>query len=171
MAFVSPYGPINRPYYGASWTGCIEPELWKKLVFEWYGLTPMPADKWTSGARHPAQVVGKRVPVGDRSLRLWDHARAWRDSDGVKVVTLEPWGSPFERGPEFEELAGVCVDLGISTVFEGRSPYGASYILFLKRTGSPLRGLRVPGVRDLPSGFTSFDQPAPSRRLELVRDR
>ena len=145
---------MSRRFYGATETGDgTNDRTWKKLMPDWYGLPPLRGDGWIWGARCPHQIVGKRCPsdgmdCGGRLLsRLWDHARAWRDSDGIKVVTLEPWGNPFTSGAEYEKLLDGLAEHGVRVAFEGRSPYGASYVLFLKRRDATFCGVPVEGTR------------------------
>lgn len=149
-------GPINRRHYGATtYSMGTDDSVWKKLMGEWYGLKPVPGDGWLRGSWSLDWVAKRRCALpdcGDSDLHelapVWDHTRAWRDRDGEKVLTLEPYGNPFETYPaaQFASLRRMCEDRGLDIGFEGRSPYGASYILFLKRADVPLLGL--PGPRN-----------------------
>jgi len=135
------HGPISRLHYGACIDGNFtDDRAHKQLMRDWYGLTPMTGHSWRYGAQCPHHVVGRRCELHYNLPAIWDHPRAWRDSDGIKVVTLEPWGNPFASVEEYARLEAECQDFGINIRFEGRSPYGASYILFLKRAGVPLQG-------------------------------
>lgn len=49
------------------------------------------------------------------------------------MITLEPYGNPFDAVDIYGEMERNLADLGLITCFEGRSPYGASYILFVMR--------------------------------------
>ena len=136
-------GPITRQHYGAVTTGGTDDRIHKQLMTQWYGLTPMTGPSWRRGARCPHHVIGKRCTehrcVPTRTL--WDHARAWRDTDGIKVITLEPWGDPFQSADDYQTLQTQLAALNINITYEGRSPYGASYVLFLKARTAPLQGI------------------------------
>lgn len=129
--------PVPRPYYAATASGSADSDVHKKLMLEWYGLTPVRGSAWYSWADCPCRLVSKRCgnecspwTVRDGYSGIWDHARAWRNADGELVITMEPWGSPYDAAYVFARLAKELRELGIVTCFEGRSPYGASYILF-----------------------------------------
>jgi hypothetical protein len=146
-------GPINRLHYGAIHTGYgTDHDIWQKLMWDWYGLKPESDDGWRRGAWDLEWLAEPSCELPEIGVHypspVWDHARAWRDRDGEKVVTLEPYGNPFETHSSamFADLRSLCEARGIDISFEGRSPYGASYILFLKRAETPLLGL--PGRRD-----------------------
>lgn len=133
--------PVPRAHYAASVSGCTDDSVHRRLMTEWYGLTPVRGTGWMEWARCPHRLAGVRCPTGDpsncaltapyRECGIWDHARAWRDVHGDLVFTLEPWGNPFDRAAEFAEVERELRGLGIATSFEGRSPYGASYVLFI----------------------------------------
>lgn len=135
-------GPMDRPRYGATGAGYTNDAVWKKLMRDWYGLRPVAGDGWMAYCPH--RLIGKRCNGYNRyggppcvwmTLNrpvVWDHARAWRDRAGVMVITLEPYGSPRQLGELERDLSA----MGVVSYFEGRSPYGASYILFLKRAGA-----------------------------------
>jgi hypothetical protein len=137
------FGPIARPYYGATESSCTDNTIWRRLMRQWYGLRAVKGWNWREYAYCPHWLIGKRCPerlghelcsfkhVRAFEYPVWDHARAWRDEDGCRVVTLEPFSNPFDQVNDFEHLQGTLTDIGITTSFEGRSPYGASYILFL----------------------------------------
>jgi len=146
-------GPIDRPHYGsAEATASTDEAVWKRLTHEWYGLTPVRGMNWCYWAYCPHWIIGKRCPTlqrrtgdyiyhdkhhcrntwrHDHNPLLWDHARAWRNAAGELVITLEPWGNPYDYAPSFHALERDLDALGIVTCFEGRSPYGATYIMFL----------------------------------------
>ena len=134
--------PVPRRYYGATATGGTDDRVWKRLMREWYGLTPCRGDAWETWARCPHHVGSGRCPRNCREWEsshrpLWDHARAWRDLDGNVVITLEPWGDPFHEAEAYARLTAELDAHGIRVGFEGRSPYGASYLLALKRRRAP----------------------------------
>lgn len=129
----------------------------KRLMKKWYGLTPFEYD-WVYPC--PYRLLGEHEPELDEfgeyegprytgfsdrddqlchcdSVRVykhtpgfqlvWDHARGWNDKFGRPVITLEPYGFP-----KIEEVESFVAPLErIRIGFEGRSPYGASYVLFL----------------------------------------
>jgi hypothetical protein len=142
--------PIQRPLYAATVTGGTDERMWKRLMKQWYGLTPAHGDNWDGWAECPHRLVKQRcesstsggycrwVREGDWHRLPWDHARAWRNSDGELVITLEPWGNPFDIADTFAALKRHLDDLGVAVSFEGRSPYGASYILFLMSADTDL---------------------------------
>ncbi|MBS4103885.1 hypothetical protein [Tsukamurella paurometabola] len=136
-------GPLRRRHYGApAATGNTDDAVWKQLMDEWYGLKPVRGDNWLLWAACPHRLIGKRCRCGGLPWQttysdVWDHARAWRNGDGTLVITLEPWGNPFDQTAQFVDLERDLTELGITTAFEGRSPYGASYILFLIAADSP----------------------------------
>ena len=79
---------------------------------DWYGLIPLPGVRWWSAAQCPHRLVRRRcesgycrwVRDGGWNWPLWDHARAWRNTDGALVISLEPWGSPFDIAGSFADL-------------------------------------------------------------------
>jgi len=107
-------GPIDRPHYAAVVTGSTDDAVWKRLMREWYGLTPARGLNWYYWADCPHRIVGMRCPSAfgpdhrvdkdyrchrwhwDHNELLWDHARAWRNADGELVITLEPYGNPYD---------------------------------------------------------------------------
>ena len=139
-------GPITREHYGAvsPTTGCTNDHTHKQLMTQWYGLTPLTGHHWRNGAKCPHHAANKQCRDPDcygSTSTLWDHARAWRDTDHTKVITLEPWGNPFTSTPEYQKLRNELDPLNVHITYEGRSPYGASYILFLKTQTTPLQGI------------------------------
>lgn len=144
--------PVPRMHYAASENGCTDTPTHRRLMREWYELTPVRGTAWWEWARCPHRLAGVRCPTRDpmncalvvpyRMCGIWDHGRAWRDVRGDLVVTLEPWGNPFDRTDEFAELERELQGLDIATAFEGRSPYGASYVLFMAAT-STVAGARM----------------------------
>ncbi|TXI55919.1 hypothetical protein [Mycolicibacter arupensis] len=129
--------PVRRPFYAATASGCTDEAIHKRLMLEWYGLTSVRGSAWYQWAYCPCRLSGKRCVRECMSWKLrpsirgiWDHARAWRNADGDLVFTTEPWGNPFDTTDEFASLTAELDELGIVTSFEGRSPYGASYVLF-----------------------------------------
>lgn len=141
-----PLGPVSRPYYAATVTGSTDDDLWKQLMFDWYGLRPLRDYGWLRSAHCPRRLAApegthrtgcpdicdwKERVLGGSGYPLWDHARAWRNPDNDLVITLEPYGNPFDLVEDFTHLKAALDDLGVVTAFEGRSPYGASFILFL----------------------------------------
>lgn len=136
--------PFPRLCYAASVTGSTNAELHKRLMREWYGLTPARASAYWLWSACPHRLVGKRCTSRDAELcelsmpfrevqggYLWDHDRAWRNSRGELVYTLEPYGNPFHHADEFREMEAALRSIGVAASVEGRSPYGASYIIFL----------------------------------------
>lgn len=132
--------------YGATVNGYPDTDVWKQLASEWYGLTPLPGDRWQTGAQCPLAVLGEKCEhttlIGSKRrctwntreyARLWDHARAWSDRDGNTVITLEPYGSPFHQRGAYSRLVRDLDKLGVAVTFHGRSPYGATYSLMLTR--------------------------------------
>lgn len=155
-------GPIDRPHYAASVSGCTDDALWKRLMLEWYGLTPARGLAWLTWAWCPHRLAGRRCSGDrctddggrprtwrDRFQPIWDHARAWRTADGELVLTLEPYGNPFDVAPEYAAMVAELDALGVVAGFEGRSPYGASYIVFVAHKDTDL-GRRAEWLR----GFT-----------------
>jgi hypothetical protein len=130
-------GPIDRPHYAASTSGSTDDGEWKRLMRDWYGL--IPARSWFRLPSCPHPLVRKHCQRGtgicpwqpSRYRPLWDHCRYWRDPDSATVITLEPWCNPFDVTDIYFEMERTLDILGIVTCFEGRSPYGASFILFL----------------------------------------
>lgn len=141
-------GPISRLHYGAvsPATGCTDHRTHRRLMADWYGLTPLTGWHWWTGAACPHRAVSRRCPGWPtcQPLPLWDHPRAWRDSDGIKTVTLEPWGNPFRTIEAYFDLTEALEPLNAAVAYEGRSPYGASYVLFIKPAAHPLQGLPDP---------------------------
>lgn len=130
-----------RRHYGATADpdGTDDKE-WKRLMFEWYGLLPLDGDKWSTWAYCPHAVglwKGQRRPAACRENKckwpirypLWDHTRAWRNSDGRVVITAEPYGNPFDSAEDYTRMRSELRAIDAHVVFEGRSPYGASYLL------------------------------------------
>lgn len=139
----------------ASESGGTDDDKHKRLMKKWYGLTSMAHD-WTYPC--PYRLLGQHEPETDESGELktydaewddqdqlchcdsirtlqhtpgfelvWDHVRGWYDSLGRPVITLEPYGFP-----RIEEVESYVAPLErVRVGFEGRSPYGASYVLFL----------------------------------------
>lgn len=136
--------PVSRTHYGATITGCTDDALHKKYMLEWYGLAPVRNSwNWKRWAYCPhrlingkpcaegrddgrCEIVGESYPNG-----IWDHARAWRNGDGDLVYTVEPWGNPVLAAEEILDLSQRLEKHGIVMSFEGRSPYGSSYVLFM----------------------------------------
>ncbi|MFZ2239803.1 MAG: hypothetical protein WAV90_09710 [Gordonia amarae] len=141
-------GPMSRPDYAASESGTTDYAEHKRLMREWYGLLPMPAAGWHASADCAHWLIGKRCPTAPLQCGLirewmapngpWDHARAWRSEDGDRVITLEPWGSPIVDAPALERMMSALRGIDVYSCFEGRSPYGASYVLFLASDKTPL---------------------------------
>lgn len=140
-------GPMVRKYYAATATGSLEFETQKRLMREWYMLDTK--DTCVSECRQKAQcehwlATGEAhengVCLSSRTWlygSLWDHARAWQHvATGERVLTLEPYGNPFDQHDEFVKLKRDMAAVGVSVSFEGRSPYGASYVLFLAVTST-----------------------------------
>jgi hypothetical protein len=134
------HGPMDRLSYGAAVSGSTDEARWKLFAFEWFGLTPLRGRAWRERAWCAHYVAGVRCTdecnIQEHvDMVLWDHARAWRDRSGRVVVTLEPWGNPF--GPEhfgqFQRLMDYVAPYGIGVGFEGLSPYGSSYTIFLRK--------------------------------------
>lgn len=157
-------GPITRRFYAAAADkGRIDYAVWKRLMREWYGLTPLRGSGWVDRARCAHNLVGKKCqglsscpktkacPVALKHLAsnggLWDHARAWRSVDGELVFTVEPWGNPFDHPEAYAALKRDLTELGIESCFEGRSPYGATYIMFMTPADNEL-GKRFARSRD-----------------------
>lgn len=124
----------------ATSTGYVDDKLWQRLMFEWYGLTPRRGATWWTWAcphrlvgsrRCPYQCFGQWPGNHGVGLTFWDHARAWYDSAGSPVITLEPYGDPFHEGGAYARLIAGLDELGIKATFQGWSPYGASYMLML----------------------------------------
>lgn len=128
-------GPIDRTHYAAVASGSTNDAVWKRLMRQWYGLTPA-RKNWSLGANCPHRLVGRRCGVASchwsytKFSPVWDHARLWT-YEGELVLTLEPYGNPWNMANKFDDLERSLDAMGISTAFEGRSPYGASFILFL----------------------------------------
>ena len=149
-------GPVDRLTHGASASGNTDRELWKQLMWEWYQLRPAP--DWAYGVQCPHRLVGQECTSddqlcswdGSRFGPIWDHARMWTNPAGELVLTLEPYGNPFVQAEAFAALERELDELGIATFFEGRSPYGATYVQFLaaddteagRRARSKVRGAR-----------------------------
>lgn len=136
-------GPRDRVHYGAVVTGCTDDRLWKKYMQEWYGLTAVRGDGWFLQPRCIHKLIDKKClshtcPVvrkyDSHHVGIWDHARAWKNGSGEKVFTSEPWGDPLDTAQARLEMERELAELGITVSFEGRSPYGASYILFFTDT-------------------------------------
>jgi hypothetical protein len=132
-------GPVNRPYYGSTVTGSTDAKLHKTYMKDWYGLTPLAGDAWRWSAFCAHTLVGKKCEDAKQGHRcapleglteIWDHARAWKTEKGERVITLEPWGNAIAQAEMVKHLVSELGKLGIVVAFEGRSPYGASYILF-----------------------------------------
>lgn len=139
--------PIPRRYFGATATGGTDQDEWKRLMREWYGLVPCRGYAWHDWAMCPHRVGNGRCPENCAEWRskhmsgcraVWDHERAWRDVNGLVVITLEPYGDPFmkEEAETVERLRALVDPMGIEVNFEGRSPYGASYMLALMAKGT-----------------------------------
>lgn len=129
----------------ASESGTTSESEHKRLMKKWYGLTPM-EDDWTYpclyrlwGLHTPALDIDDVVDedpfccchfAGHQGISdlVWDHVRGWYTADRHRtpVVTVEPYGFPRVR-----EVMDYVAPLGLRVGFEGRSPYGASYVLFL----------------------------------------
>jgi hypothetical protein len=64
------------------------------------------------------------------------------------VVKLEPYGNPLDFPQRFAALETELNALGVVMSFEGRSPYGASYVLFLmsEGTGTGRRARQIQAV-------------------------
>lgn len=144
MPTLYPEAPFPRMYFGATADGYTDDTLHKKYAQEWYRLTPLRGDAWRESARCAHRLIGKRCPskkdnkyaeceLMRRYERegIWDHARAWRSAYGDLVFTLEPWGSPIWEANRIGKLATELEQLGIAMSFEGRAPYGSSYVLIL----------------------------------------
>lgn len=135
------HGPVKRLYHGAAEMDANDP-LHKKYMKEWYFLDPAPGSSWIHSGYCAHHVLGKRCPkskkingycgiVYPHLWDIWDHCRAWRAENGNRVITLEPWGSPILDAEKIRALQDSLKDIGIDMGFEGRAPYGSSYILFL----------------------------------------
>ncbi|QSM92993.1 hypothetical protein I3U40_18220 [Mycobacteroides abscessus subsp. abscessus] len=148
-------GPIDRLFYGAT----EDPRgadygTWKRLMRDWYGLTPLRGDAWVTRALCAHNLVGKKCPAVSCPIvaqfmdrpGLWDHARAWRTHGGELVFTLEPWGNPFDSVDIHAAMERELDAIGVSMAFEGRSPYGSSYVLFLTEANTEL-GARMLSAR------------------------
>lgn len=139
--------PFPRPHFGATVTGGTNTALHKQLMREWYGLNPVRGDGWWDWAVCPHRLTGRKCsdPMKCALTKehrtgcgVWDHARAWRANGGDLIYTLEPYGNPYDHTEDFAELERDLARIGVVTAFEGRSPYGASYIIFVAHEKTPL---------------------------------
>lgn len=141
MKTLNPHHPLDRQPYGAGASGYPFMEVWDHYMLEWYGLTPVrDAEGEYPRPVCPHLLVDEKAhedsllvcPLLDTDFwPVSDHARLWKNEAGERVLTLEPWGNPFEMVDEFAALERELDTLGVATCFEGRSPYGASFVLFL----------------------------------------
>lgn len=151
------YGPVYRQHYAASRCGGTNAVIHKKLMRQWYGLRApeTDADWYAYACPH---ILTANPPSDGMSHRcyaqwfpvyrdIWDHARLWYDSEGTPVITLEPWGSPITHADMLTCFTRELSDIGIVTAFEGRSPYGASYVLFLAGEHTGFGGRMFTGKR------------------------
>ena len=95
----------------------------------WYGLTPAQGDicfDWLHhegrGGRCPA-LYNKPCPGHPPDwfldpTRVMDHARTWRDSDGRKVITAEPY-NPLDPAA----LAKLADEHDLEITVSGKSPW------------------------------------------------
>ncbi|MCB1257809.1 MAG: hypothetical protein KDB26_11925 [Microthrixaceae bacterium] len=154
-------GAVPRIHYAATESGGTEDKPHKKLMREWYGLKPVSGHAWYTWALCPHRLVGMkcesqrgaygRCPIYySHGYPAYDHPRAWRDGDGNLVITLEPWGNPFAQHDELTTLATDLNGIGVAMAYEGRSPYGASYVLFLANAET-----RMGAVMTTRGGFNS----------------
>jgi hypothetical protein len=111
-------------------------------MLEWYGLTPVRDEAGEYLRRMCPHILVDENAHSDMAILtcplldtdFWpvsDHPRLWTNEAGERVLTLEPWGNPFEMVDEFAALERELDTIGVATCFEGRSPYGASFVLFL----------------------------------------
>lgn len=134
-------GPRDRLHYSATVAASTDDAVWKQNMADWYGLFPVRGNAWFMMPFCAHKLVGKKCPgrsgcpVHARYHRkrghLWDHARAWRNRAGELVFTLEPWGDPLKTAVARMEMEKELAEIGVAVSYEGRSPYGASFILFL----------------------------------------
>jgi hypothetical protein len=114
---------------------------WRASMLAWHGLTPAPGRDWPGKAACAHWLTRK----GHRGMRencspwwarvtLWDHARAWLDTDGNRVITLEPYCAPGSEhfAESLAELRARLDPLDVTVLgVDGRSPYGADVVVFL----------------------------------------
>ena len=129
------YGPIARRHYGSISSGeGSDYDVWKKLMKEWYGFTPAEDGDWIDLAVCPCAVLTGEphehwtdCDWDESDYRefpgVWRHARAWHNSDGDLVITLEPYGSPLVSADKINRLETALADRGIVVVFEGRDDF------------------------------------------------
>ncbi len=143
MTTMNPHHPLDRQPYGAGASGYPDKDVWDDYMLEWYGLTPVRDEDGdylrpvcphllVDENAHPDNPL--ECPLNDTNSDFWpviDHARLWTNEAGERVLTVEPWGNPFDMMDKFVALEKELDMLGVATCFEGRSPYGASFVLFL----------------------------------------
>lgn len=140
MTTMNPHHPLDRQPYGAGASGYPDMDVWDSCMLEWYGLTPVrDAEGEYLRPVCPHILVDENdhadmvmCPLLDTPFwPVSDHARLWTNEAGERILTLEPWGNPFDMVDKFVALEKELDMLGVATCFEGRSPYGASFVLFL----------------------------------------
>jgi len=141
MKTLNPNHPLGRQPYGAGAQGYPDMDVWDECMLEWFGLTPVrDAEGEYLRSVCPHHLIDENAhsdnllecPLNDSDFwPVIDHARLWTNEAGERVLTVEPWGNPFDMVVKFAALEKELDLLGIATCFEGRSPYGASFVLFL----------------------------------------
>lgn len=161
--------PVIRQYYAASHTGDTDHALHKQFMMEWYGLRPggRSWDTWYYRATCECWLLTGRNCSIECQYRgrdlyglIWDHPRAWRHiKTDERVLTLEPYGNPFDVYENYLKLEKDMRSKGIAISFEGRSPYGASYVLFLARDDTQI-GRRM-------RNYQRYNQRHPEQSTEI----
>jgi hypothetical protein len=113
---------------------------WKRRMRKLHGLTTASGSGWWNKAECPHWLTrnghrGMRetCPMWQGESLLWDHAMAWVDSEGRRVIALEPYGDPDSEytAQHLAALRERLRPLGITATLDPRSPYGAGMVVFL----------------------------------------
>ncbi len=100
---------------------------WEQRMHAWHGLTP------TDLTPCPRVAAGKRCRIYSRQYAqclcqydgitgILDHKRIWKDAQGRKVFTSEPYGGAHWIG-YIEEYRQELADLGLTLAVSAQSPW------------------------------------------------